>query len=374
MSRVIATVAWPSRSLMTLGCTPAWRARVAWVWRRSWRRILGSPARWMRRSNLRRNQSGCSGWPSSRVNTRSPADHAGPSASRSAACWVWWASSGRPRAVLGRETWTMWSTMTSVWRTDRQPPSRSTSAQRSPRTSPRPAAPLGRCRGSGAAARRSRFAARGGGAWVGGVQGGVADQQAPADGVVEGFADGGVDVLDGAGAGAALQQLGVQGVEHGGGELLEVDLPDRRDEVAFGFAAVLGPGAGADLVFGGGEPLLAQVLRRGGGVGWDIGGLLQRAEQFGACLLGGPLGRIARVPLEDALAVGAAAQVEPHGVAVATLHDCCVHVPSSNRGRGRSGEAAVAGGPASSCSRAAWGLRMVRPMRTAGISPRATAS
>src|SRR6266487_5293427 len=240
MSRVIATVAWPSRSLMTLGCTPAWRARVAWVWRRSWRRILGSPARWMRRSNLRRNQSGCSGWPSSRVNTRSPADHAGPSASRSAACWVWWARSAvavwgsraisrRPRAVLGRETWTMWSTMTSVWRTDRQPPSRSTSAQRSPRTSPRPAAPLGRCRGSGAAARRSRFAARGGGAWVGGVQGGVADQQAPADGVVEGFADGGVDVLDGAGAGAAVQQLGVQGVEHGGGELLEVDLVGARN-------------------------------------------------------------------------------------------------------------------------------------------------
>jgi hypothetical protein len=41
-------------------------------------------------------------------------------------------------------------------------------------------------------------------------------------------------------------------VEHGGGELLEVDLPDRRDDVAFGLAAVLGPGAGADLGLDGG--------------------------------------------------------------------------------------------------------------------------
>lgn len=42
---VKAGVAWPSRSLTTLMGTPALSSRVAWVCRRSWRRMRGRPDR-----------------------------------------------------------------------------------------------------------------------------------------------------------------------------------------------------------------------------------------------------------------------------------------------------------------------------------------
>ena len=38
---VKATLAWPSRSLTTLTGTPSLRSRLPWVWRRSWKRMVG---------------------------------------------------------------------------------------------------------------------------------------------------------------------------------------------------------------------------------------------------------------------------------------------------------------------------------------------
>ena len=49
---VKAMLAWPSRSLTTLTGTPALMSRVPWVWRRSWRRMTGTPARRAIRSKV----------------------------------------------------------------------------------------------------------------------------------------------------------------------------------------------------------------------------------------------------------------------------------------------------------------------------------
>ena len=42
---VIAVLEWPRRAATTLGCTPFRSARVAWVWRRSCNRTVGTSAR-----------------------------------------------------------------------------------------------------------------------------------------------------------------------------------------------------------------------------------------------------------------------------------------------------------------------------------------
>ena len=47
----------PEPFLHDLRCTPLARAML--VWRRSWRRIVGTPARWTRASNWRETYSGC---------------------------------------------------------------------------------------------------------------------------------------------------------------------------------------------------------------------------------------------------------------------------------------------------------------------------
>jgi uncharacterized protein len=59
LARMKATEAWPSRSLTTLALTPACRARLAWVCRRSWKRILRSPDR---RRCFSNQQLKVSGW------------------------------------------------------------------------------------------------------------------------------------------------------------------------------------------------------------------------------------------------------------------------------------------------------------------------
>ncbi len=50
-SSVIATVAWPSRSCAIFGWTPLASKCVAWLCRRSWKRILGKAVATMKRTN-----------------------------------------------------------------------------------------------------------------------------------------------------------------------------------------------------------------------------------------------------------------------------------------------------------------------------------
>ena len=76
---VRAMSAWPSRSETTLGWTPAASARLAWVCRRSWKRIRGRPARLARRSNRPERLSGWIGLPSGWQKTKSSSRNDGPS-------------------------------------------------------------------------------------------------------------------------------------------------------------------------------------------------------------------------------------------------------------------------------------------------------
>ena len=68
---VRAMSAWPSRSLTIFGWMPACRARVAWVWRRSWNLMRGSPAVFERRSKAAEIASGWVGVPVGPEKTRS---------------------------------------------------------------------------------------------------------------------------------------------------------------------------------------------------------------------------------------------------------------------------------------------------------------
>src|SRR5918912_203022 len=60
-------LAWPSRSETILGCTPCMSSRVAWAWRRSWKRSFGSARARRKRAQPVESVSGLRGAPSPRV-------------------------------------------------------------------------------------------------------------------------------------------------------------------------------------------------------------------------------------------------------------------------------------------------------------------
>ena len=148
MSSVMPVVAWPSRSLTTFGWMPAWSASVAQVWRRSCNRICLTPARRAAEPKARVKRSGCSGPPNSSQNTRSasvPSVAGGdallelprtvrravprPSRDRARRC----GATGRSSAATTPARCHDGQRPVDLTR----PASRSTSAQRSPSTSPR---------------------------------------------------------------------------------------------------------------------------------------------------------------------------------------------------------------------------------------------
>jgi hypothetical protein len=122
-------------------------------------------------------------------------------------------------------------------------------------------------------------------------QGRVADQQPPADGVVESLADGGVHILHGPRTNPAYQQLLVKGIEHGRGELLQRHLADRGKQVRIDLSLVLDPGPGPHTSLSGWEPLATQVLGHGRLVRGYVSAALEGAEQLGAGLLAARLVR-----------------------------------------------------------------------------------
>ena len=70
-SNVMPTLAWPSRSDTTFGCTPAFNASVAYMWRRSCKRIRCEHARSPIKPNSRVMRSRWCAPPNSSANTRS---------------------------------------------------------------------------------------------------------------------------------------------------------------------------------------------------------------------------------------------------------------------------------------------------------------
>ena len=140
---MIETVACPRRSETTLGWTPACSARVAWVWRRSWRRIVGQHGLLHGLAEVARDALGVEGGAvfgsEHQAGLDPAASHSCCSSSCRAACAFKtstvpgsMAMTRRPLAVLGSLTTTSRLTGMRARRTESRPASRSTSIQRRP--------------------------------------------------------------------------------------------------------------------------------------------------------------------------------------------------------------------------------------------------
>jgi hypothetical protein len=161
-----------------------------------------------------------------------------------------------------------------------------------------------------------------GGRGVGGL-GDVADQVAPAHGIVQGAVQHQVHVADGLGrqptlaaasslAATMLQQVGVEMVQLHGGEGLQLDLAEDRHHVGGDVGAVVGPGGGAQPWLHGRQPFLLQEVAEGVGGALGEPSRAPLADGFGQRLLGGLLSTPAALAVRVAGSVRVA--LVPDGV------------------------------------------------------------